>query len=243
MWELIFVFAILFVGSLIQGASGFGFGLFSMGLLPMVLTFKNSTLLVLALTLIISFHVAVKFRKHIRGKDLLSILSFALAGRILSFFILTFYGETEIMRKLLGLVLIGMVIYLYMSEKNAYAPSFKKPIFPMLIGLIGGIIGGIFAVGGPFFVFYFLMRYKEKESYNANLQASFVIMNSFTIVLHGIHGDFTDSFVLYFLLGAVAVLAGVHIGLKWFERLPHTRIKTLASFIVFAAGVNLLAFS
>ncbi|OQP05682.1 hypothetical protein B1690_12560 [Geobacillus sp. 46C-IIa] len=243
MWELIFVFAILFVGSLIQGASGFGFGLFSMGLLPILLTFKDSTLLVLALTILISLHVAVKFRKSIRGKDLLLILSFALAGRVLSFFILNFYGETEVMRKLLSLVLIGMVIYLYMSEKNAYAPSFEKPVFPMLIGLIGGMIGGIFAVGGPFFVFYFLMRYKEKESYNANLQASFVIMNSFTIVLHGIHGDFTDSFVLYFLLGAIAVLAGVRAGLKWFERLPHTRIKNVASFIVFAAGMNLLIFS
>jgi len=243
MWELIFVLAILFVGSLIQGASGFGFGLFSMGLLPLLLPFKDSTLLVLALTIVISLHVAVKFRKSIRSKDLLSILSFALAGRVLSFLILTFYGETEIMRKLLGLVLIGMVVYLYMSEKKAYAPSLGKPIFPMLIGLIGGVIGGIFAVGGPFFVFYFLMRYKEKESYHANLQASFVIMNSFTILLHGIHGDFTNSFVLYFLLGTVAVLAGVRAGLKWFERLPHVQIKKLASFIVFAAGINLLIFS
>ncbi|AGT30763.1 hypothetical protein M493_02145 [Geobacillus genomosp. 3] len=243
MWELLFVLAILFVGSFIQGASGFGFGLFSMGLLPILLPFKNSTLLVLALTIVISLHVAVKFRKYIQVKDLLSILSFALAGRVLSFFILSFYGETEMMRKLLGLVLIGMVVYLYVSEKNTYTPSFEKPLFPMLIGLTGGMIGGIFAVGGPFFVFYFLMRYKEKERYNANLQASFIIMNSFTIILHGIHGDFTGSFALYFLLGIVAVLAGVHIGLKWFERLPHTRIKKLASLIVLIAGMNLLVFS
>lgn len=173
----------------------------------------------------------------------LDVMKLALAGRVLSFFILSFYGETEMMRKLLGLVLIGMVVYLYVSEKNTYTPSFEKPLFPMLIGLTGGMIGGIFAVGGPFFVFYFLMRYKEKERYNANLQASFIIMNSFTIILHGIHGDFTGSFALYFLLGIVAVLAGVHIGLKWFERLPHTRIKKLASLIVLIAGMNLLVFS
>ncbi|MGG0461419.1 hypothetical protein [Priestia aryabhattai] len=33
--ELILILSILFIGSFIQGASGFGFGLFSMGFLPL----------------------------------------------------------------------------------------------------------------------------------------------------------------------------------------------------------------
>lgn len=243
MWELILVLAILFIGSFIQGASGFGFGLFSMGLLPTLLSLKNSTLLVLALTVILSLNIAIKFAKYIQVKELIYIVSSALAGRVLSFFFLNFFGDMDIMKKLLGFVLIGMVIYLYLNGKQTYTPALEKPIFPILIGFIGGVIGGVFAVGGPFFVFYFLLRYAEKTSYNANLQASFVIMNCFTIVLHGINGDFNNNLFLYLLLGTVAVLFGVNLGLKYFERLPRELIKKLASFIVLIAGLNLIIFS
>lgn len=59
--ELILILSILFIGSFIQGASGFGFGLFSMGFLPLFLTLKDSTLLVLALTVVISLTILFRF--------------------------------------------------------------------------------------------------------------------------------------------------------------------------------------
>lgn len=244
MWEMSSVLAILFIGSFIQGASGFGFGLFSMGLLPLLLPLKSSTLLVLALTVIISLHIVIKFRKSIRVKDLFFILIASWVGRVFSFFFLNLYGDMNFMKKVLGLVLIGMVIYLFMSKREGDPPGiWKKPLFGILIGFIGGFIGGVFAVGGPFFVFYFLMRYTDKTSYNANLQATFVFTNLFTMILHGLHGDFYPSFYLYFLYGIVVVLLGANLGLRWFQSLPHTWIKKIATVIVLAAGVNLLLFS
>ncbi|MEW9052729.1 MAG: sulfite exporter TauE/SafE family protein [Neobacillus sp.] len=243
MWELIFVAFILFIGSSIQGASGFGFGLFSMGLLPILLSLKDSTLLVLALTVLISLQVAIKFRKYIQIKALLFIVGAALTGRVVSFFFLNSFGDLDSMKKLLGFILIGMIIYLHVSDGRPTTLSVKKPLFAIIVGFIGGIIGGVFAVGGPFFVFYFLMRYTDKISYNANLQAAFVIMNVFTILLHGLNGDLNHHLLPYLLLGGIAVFMGVNLGLRWFERLPRERIKKLASVIVFISGLNLLLFS
>lgn len=242
-WEIIFVFLILFIGSFLQGSSGFGFGLFSMGLLPLVLTVKDSTLLVLSLTLITSTIIVAKIYKYIELKGLLLILSAALTGRIFSFFFLNLYGEMPFMKKGLGLFLVCMVIFLLFSNNQADTSIRMNPIFPIALGFIGGFVGGVFAVGGPFFVFYFLMLYEEKHRYNANLQTTFVFTSILTLTLHGFHGDFSTSFILYFLFGAVSVFLGSNIGLKWFEKLPREQIKRYASFVILFAGLNLILFT
>ncbi|PAK43176.1 sulfite exporter TauE/SafE family protein [Priestia megaterium] len=242
--ELILVLFILFVGSFIQGVSGFGFGLFSMGFLPLFLTLKDSTLLVLALTIAISLNILFRFFKCINWKNISVILIGALTGRIFSFYFLNTYGEMDWAKKTLGFLLIAMVLYLLTTKKETNSSMlYKNPLFTTIIGLIGGFIGGVFAVGGPFFTFYFLMRYKEKNHYNANLQASFIITNAFTLTLHGINGDYNSSFWFYLLPGLCIIWIGTNLGLRWFEHLPRERIKKLVSIIVLLSGLVLLTSS
>ncbi len=242
-WEFLFVIGTLFIGSFLQGSSGFGFGLFSMGLLPIILTVKDSTLLVLALTLITSSMIAARVYRYIEVRGLLVILGAALTGRVFSFFVLNLYGDMHFMKQGLGLFLIGMVLYLLLGHKHSPSTIKMNPMFPVLLGFLGGFIGGVFAVGGPFFVFYYLMLYEEKHRYNANLQTTFVFTSLLSILLHGLHGDFDANFASYFLLGAVSVFLGSHFGLKWFEKLPREQIKRYASFIIFIAGLNLIIFA
>ncbi|RXT06560.1 sulfite exporter TauE/SafE family protein [Ammoniphilus sp. CFH 90114] len=241
--QIIFIIAILFIGSFIQGTSGFGFGLFSMGLLPIMLTLKDSTLLVMSLTLITSSLIVARVYKYIEWKGLLIILGMALIGRVFSFFVLNQYGNLHVMKQGLGLFLIFMVIFLLLNKDQTNSSIKLNPAFPVLLGFLGGFIGGVFAVGGPFFVFYYLMLYEEKHRYNANLQTTFVFTSLLTLLLHGFHGDFHGTLVLYFLLGAVSVFIGSTMGLKWFEKLPRDQIKKYASFIIFIAGLNLILFS
>lgn len=137
-----------------------------------------------------------------------------------------------------------MVVYLLFSPKEPSAsPLLMKPIVPILFGFIGGTVGGVFAVGGPFFVLYFLMIYKEKHRYNANLQCTFIATSLFSIVLHGMHGDLDSSFLFYFLIGILSVFLGANLGIRWFEKLPRERVKKLAMTIVFVAGMNLILFN
>ncbi|HJV16802.1 MAG TPA: TSUP family transporter [Bacillales bacterium] len=156
MWELFLVLLILFIGSFLQGTSGFGFGLFCMGLLPFFLPLKSSTLLVLALTIIISLNIVLKLKEFLLIKELYTILIFALTGRVFSFFFLNYFGDMEIMKLILGFVLIGSVFYLNLKKKDL-SVHFDGIYFAMIIGIVGGFIGGVFAVGGPFFVLYYLM--------------------------------------------------------------------------------------
>ncbi|WP_078427279.1 TSUP family transporter [Alkalihalobacterium alkalinitrilicum] len=242
-WEVLFVFFIVLFGGFIQGASGFGFGLVAMGLLPIMFSLKDSTLLVISLLLVASVSILLKIYKYIELKGLLLIVSSALVGRILAFFVLNTYGEMDFLKQVLGFFLIGMVFYLYFSKANSSTASAMNPFTPIVLGLLGGLIGGVFAVGGPFFVFYFLILYSDKHKYNANLQITVVLTCLFTIILHGINGDFNSTFSIYFLVGFVGVYIGTMLGLKWFEKLPSHLIRKLAMIMVLASAVNLIFFS
>lgn len=239
-WELILVFVLFLLGSFVQGVSGFGFGLVVMGILPIFFTIKDSTLLVMALTLFLSLNIVRKIYKHIELKSLVFILGAALLGRLASFFILSTYGELDILKIWLGFFLIGMVVYLLLKKDRAPHPGFLHPVVPIILGLTGGLIGGIFSVGGPFFVFYFMLLYQDKHKYNANLQTTFLCTSLFSLVLHSFNGDLNLEFVLYFAVGLGSVLLGSTLGLKWFEKLPHAMIKKMAMGIVLLSALNLI---
>ncbi|WP_385941756.1 sulfite exporter TauE/SafE family protein [Thalassorhabdus alkalitolerans] len=240
--ELLFVFVIVVIGGFIQGASGFGFGLVAMGFLPLFLTLKESTLIVIALLFVASLSIVRKMYQYIELKGLLLIILPAMAGRVFSFFILTAYGDMDVLKQVLGFFLIGMVIYLLLKKKASPSAEMKL-VTPLVLGFLGGFIGGIFAVGGPFFVFYFLMLYQDKYKYNANLQVTVVITSLFTLLLHGLNGDFDVSLFGYILAGILGVFLGTALGLKWFENLPAAFIKNLAMIMVLLAAINLILFS
>jgi uncharacterized membrane protein YfcA len=244
MLEISLILLILFLGSIIQGASGFGIGLVSMGLLSIFLTVKEGMLIILALTVVLSIFILLKLWKYILWKDIFPILMSSLAGRVVAFFFVAQFGESMVMKKWLGVVLILMVIYLYIKKKlNREVQLSDKVVVPILLGFIGGFIGGTFAVGGPFYVAYFLTRYKDKRHYNANLQVTFIVVNIFTLLIHGFQGDLTNNFFFYVLLGSIVVWFGVKQGLKWFDRMPTELIQKFTYTIIILAGVNLLIFS
>ncbi|QKS72424.1 sulfite exporter TauE/SafE family protein [Paenalkalicoccus suaedae] len=239
--ELFFIFLILLAGSFIQGVSGFGFGLLAMSFLPLLFTVKDSTLLVVSLALIVSTSIAVQLYKHIKWRALLVMLAAAFVGRIGAFFILSNYGELPIMRDFLGAFLILVVIYLFFGKGlTRYVPRVTAPL-AITLGALGGFVGGIYAVGGPFFVFLLMLMFKDdKYAYSANLQVTFVFTNTITVLLHALNGDFTSSWLLYFAVGVVTVLIGTRLGVACFTYVSQENTKRIAGVIVAIAAINFL---
>lgn len=241
--ELAIIFLILLFGSFVQGVSGFGFGLIAMSFLPFFFTVKESTLLVVSLALVLSASIALQLFKHIQWRSLFVILSAAIVGRFGGFYILHHFGEMDILKVFLGVFLILVVIYLFTSKPPKPETKINETWLPILLGLAGGLIGGVFAVGGPFFVFYFLLLFhNNKYTYSANLQVSFVTTALITVVLHGTSGDFSVEFLTYFLVGLVSVLIGSRLGVYFFAKLSQNNIKKIAGVVVAVAALNLIFF-
>lgn len=243
--ELLIIFLILFAGSFIQGVSGFGFGIIAMSFLPFLFTVKDSTLLVVSLALITALSIVAQMYKHIQWNKLIVLLSAALVGRVCGFYILDSFGEMDFLKNILGVFLLGVVVYLFISKSpKKNSSTTNKTWLPLVLGFSGGIVGGVFAVGGPFFVFYLLLIFNnDKYAYSANLQATFVVTSLVTIISHGLNGDFTGAFFLYFFIGAISVLIGSRLGIYFFTFLSQENIRKIAAVCVAIAAVNLILFA
>lgn len=239
--ELVLIFLIIMAGSFIQGVSGFGFGLIAMSFIPLLFTVKESTLLVVSLALVVAVSIGMQMWKHIQWRSLLVLLSAAFFGRVGGFFILTRYGELDIMRDILGVFLLLVVAYLFFGTAKAKKVSLNTIWIPIIFGFLGGFVGGIFAVGGPFFVFVLMIMFAgNKYGYSANLQVTFIFTNAITVILHGISGDFTSGFLLYFLFGVTAVLIGTKLGVICFKYISQENVRRIAGTVVALAALNLI---
>lgn len=237
---------ILLIGSFLQGIAGFGSGLLAMGLIPLVLTVKESTLLLLAVTVVMSVHILVVHRGHIRLREIAWILSATIVSRIPAFFVLDEFGTAVQMKRILGVVLVLVAAWLWLNSAKtheAQAAWLGRPAAAVTIGFVGGFTGGLFAVGGPLLALYFLYLYKDKRKYIANLQLTYMIANLLTLGLHGMNGDIHAKWMLIFMFGAAASWLGVYLGTKFFGRLPASTIRKLALGIVMLSGMNLLLFA
>ncbi|WP_238554396.1 hypothetical protein [Geomicrobium sp. JCM 19038] len=68
MIEFLIIFLIVLVGAIVQGISGFGIGLVMMAFLPLFLTVKESTLLVISLLIIAAVTVIIKTINILNGE-------------------------------------------------------------------------------------------------------------------------------------------------------------------------------
>jgi len=242
-----FVVVVLLLGGFCQGSTGFGFGLLCIGLLTIFFSVIDSLLIISTLTLIIASSILYKYRQYVEIKSLLKwFLPAAIMGRILAFGFLHSYGDTSWIKQLLGIflfVMLAMLIWQKLQSKEQLAKlKWEHPGFAVASGFLASFIGGSFAIGGPFLVIYFLMKYQDKKHYIANLQAVFSITCLMTLLLHLFSGDYTLNIALYTLLGIPAVLIGSMLGGKLFSRLPLQKIQYFAYGIVFLAALNAVMF-
>ncbi|CAG7616144.1 sulfite exporter TauE/SafE family protein [Paenibacillus allorhizosphaerae] len=142
------------------------------------------------------------------------------------------------MKKILGVILLVLRMIFSRAESSSWIAESYAGTWG--VAFLGSLIGGLFAVGGPFFVIYFLARFADKKEYQANLQLAFLSANLLTLTMHGFKGDIPESVLRFFLPCAVAAFLGVLIGQRLFHRLSQAWIQRIAYGVVFVSGVQLL---
>lgn len=131
-YEIFIIMIIILIGSFIQGVSCFGFGLFAMGFLPFFFSVKDSALFVMSLAVVVSLNIIVRNYKKIVFKSIFFLLFASLAGRVLSFYILNAFGEMDFMKKILGMFLILVVVYLLFNRKEPSKAALERPFIPIV---------------------------------------------------------------------------------------------------------------
>ena len=136
---------------------------------------------------------------------------------------LTMGLETELLRKLLGILLFALSIYfVFFSGKITIKPTALNSI---IAGAISGVGGGIFAINGPPMVVYYLSALNDKEEYMATIQTFFFITSIATIAIKVATGTFEIMQPLWFLFTAAGVVIGAFVGMKTYKRLNANAVR------------------
>ena len=224
------------VGSTIQRVTGFGFGIFAMLFLTRIITVYGeanalSGLLSFTSTLI----VALSHAKKVDWKNLLfPCIGFAVIS--VPSILLMKKLDNRVLLIMLGVALILLSGYMFFfSSKIKIKPS---PFTGLAAGGFSGILGGIFSMGGPPVVIYFMQSEgDDKDRYLATIQMYFLLSNVYGTTVKAINGFITRDVLILAAFGTVGMITGIFIGKLIFKKLRVDILRRVVYCFMAVAGV------
>ena len=218
MESIFYIFLLTTGASFVQRTTGFGFGIFIMTMLPILMpSYGEATALSGLLALTTSAIISFRMKEYITWKRLLPILltfiiissgAICLLARI----------QDQTLRKVLGIALIITSLYFTFFSRKIKL----KTTLPYQIGAgtISGIMGGFFGMQGPPAVLYFISSEPDKNHYMAMAQTYFLIGNSMMTIVRASNGFLTPAVGRCYLLCLAAVGIGTILGSWAFRHIP-----------------------
>ncbi|XXJ19772.1 sulfite exporter TauE/SafE family protein [Desulfovibrio caledoniensis] len=234
--ETIAIISIVLAAAFLQGLTGFGFGLIALPLLGFFLDIKTSVPLMILLAVIISIYLSLRLRKSIDLKNAFTLLAASLAGIPLGV-----YALKQIPTRGLSLC-VGVIMVVFTSYQFLARPeprSFGKRL-TVLAGFCSGVLGGSLGVGGPPVIVYTALQPWTKDRAKATLACFFALSGVAVIATQAVSGMITDEVLHLYGLSLPALLAGIFLGTKAYDRLSDNGYRQLAMALVFLLGCMML---
>ncbi|MBQ2875809.1 MAG: sulfite exporter TauE/SafE family protein [Clostridia bacterium] len=220
--------------SYIQSVTGFGFGIFAMIFLPSILSYTEANVLSTVLSMLTSL-VAVAF--VLRRVDLKNLIFPTLGCLVSTYFAVAFISSQSsvVLTVLLGAVLFLLSIYFFFfTDKIRIKPTWYAGL---IAGVLSGILGGMFAIGGPPVVVYYMQSEREPDRYMATISAYFVISGAISVVTKATAGFFTATVWLALAAALVAMLLGSLAGKLTRSKINPTLLKRLVYGFMAVSGI------
>lgn len=213
---------ILALAGFTQGLTGFGFGLVSMALLPLVLPFKDALVVVAVLNVPVCALTLFSNRRHFHWRRGAALALGSCLGVPIGFYLLVRLDAGVLLR------ILGALLCLFALNELLLARRFPLRFpawsgFP--VGLLSGGIGGAFNVGGPPVIAYVYSQPWAKEEIVAVLQLVFGTSALLRLGFVGHSGLLHRDLVQVTLIALVPLIAGILAGGRLLHRVPLPPLK------------------
>lgn len=242
MEHLPLLLALLLLAGFTQGATGFGFGLVVMSVLPHVLDVREAVPLVSVFGLVLTVVMLWRYRVWISLRRFLPVLAGVAVGTPLG----ALYLRSIDPRAVTGTLGAFLVVY---ASASLLAERGRRDAAPEvrvgrrwgpLAGLLGGLLGGAFNTGGPPVIVYATARGWESETFKANLQVLFLFNTAMQLALFASWGMLTPEILRLDLIGTPALLVGLVAGMWASSRLDAVRFRRVVLALLVVFGVVFL---
>jgi uncharacterized protein len=220
---------------LVRGASGFGSALLATPLLAMIFPLSTVVPALLLLDTLGAFVQGWRHRKHAVWAEFTRLLAFSLIGLALGVFLLSNL-QGVLLRRALGVFIAAYAVLALLD----LSPRRGGPGMAAPLSLLGGLVDGVFGIGGPFYVIYLRLRRIDKTAFIATISALFAVLDILRIGGYSLMGLYGKPPLLLALTLLPAALLGLLAGHRVHLRLPPQAFGKLVNLLLLASGVALL---
>ncbi len=234
-WMLLFVFLPAIGGGIIQTTTGFGSGIFVMLFFPLFLPMLQSSALSTLITVWLCLLIAWRYRQYIDPKIVVLPAIFYL---VVSGVTITVASKLNIagLKAYFGLFLVAAAVYFMFFAKKIKL----KPTVPAaaVCSTISGVASGLFGIGGPPMVLYFLAATEDKkENYLGTTQAFFALTSIYNTTIRAINGIITVDLLPLVIPGILGIWLGKIFGQKIVDRINIEQLKKLIYAFLGVSGI------
>ncbi len=230
------IVGVILVASLIQGTTGFGFGLFAMGILAMMMPVPEAAVIVAILGLVTTAMNVGSVWRAISWKELWPVVATAIPTTLLGVYLLKVLNPA-ILRSAVGvMILIGSAVTLWSPHG---ARLHKAAPWGYLAGAVGGLFGGAINMGGPPVVLYSLLRGWDKETAKAEMSSYILVTSVIRVAGQIVAGIATPALLERSLWLSIPTVLGCYVGTRLFGRMSNRAFRYATTGILFALAVRL----
>lgn len=227
--------AVSFIAGLVQGVTGFGACIVIMMALPFYFTMPVSAGLAGAIPIILCLAMVIRYRKEFNWKK--AVVPYALYFIVCSLSINFSVGvDQELVKKVFGVFLIILSIYYLFFNKFDGSKKISIPVCIVFI-IISAICDGMFGIGGPLMVLYFLSITTSSHEYLGTIQMFFLFNTVYNTCFRFVKGILVMEHMGYIAIGTVAIFLGLMIANRIVDKMNADILRKLTYVMIGVSGI------
>ena len=231
------ILTIIFFAALVQGSTGFGYALVSLGLLGLFLDISTASVIINLSGILLTIGLFYKLRSHFTWKRIIPCMVCIAIGTPIGVYLLV-NADKNVLRIILGIFMICAGIYSFIPDLGV--KRWHPVYLGIPCGLASGILGGALNAGGPPLVAYVASQNYTRFMYAAVLQACFLVYGIIRIPFLCKSGMITHRILILGLLGTGVTLIGGFIGLYILSKMPDKIFKKVIMGFIILLGIKYL---
>lgn len=237
-WQLLATCAVLVVAEAVYVLLGFGAGLVAVGALAMLLPdVRDVVVLLLLVNLPAELFVVASSWREIAWRGV-AVLMVGVALGIPAGAWLLGHGEPQLLLSVLGGVLLVVGVAFGLSSERRVIRWPRWVVGP--IGLLSGLLTGLFGTGGPPLVLYYQLGGADKAAFRGNLMAIFLLMTAIRVPSYAGAGLITGERLWSSLMVLPAVIVGAWVGNRLHLTIGEKMFRKLVALALGVLGALLL---
>lgn len=234
MFEYISFGVIALLAGLAQGVCGFGAGILMMMVLPLFFSISRAAAISGVVSLTLTLLMILRYRKHVSVKKVIApLIVYALSSALAISF--SSRVDQQLLKRIFGGFLIVLTAYHFLLSKKQ-PKAWSLPVC-VAAWAFSGACSGLFSVGGPLMVLYYLAHTDSKEEFLGTTEMLFFVNLVLSAYLRVKGGILTSELLPLIGLGIVCMMAGLYIANRIIDRIDGARLKNIVYIGVGISGI------